>query len=372
MATPTPHAVGALLTGIADAPDAHALFAETSARLRRLAPFDAAVWVATDPINGLTAAPVRVENLHESGCGTYWESELFAEHVNLFRDLARATIPVAGLREVTGDRPTLSRLYRNFMCPRGFEDELRAVLRIDGQPWGQLSLFRERGRKPFSARDIALVHTLSAPMARRLRTYAQPAPHSSPNLAIAPGMLLFDAAGGLISVNDEARDLLAQMPPGPSTPTSLGIELPLPVWILSTAGRARLTGESTRIRIRTTTGRWLLCHASCLRDADGNAGMTALVIEPAKPSDVASLVVAAYELTRRELEVTELIARGLSTGEIAARLFLSAHTVRDHVKSVFDKVGVTSRGELVAKLFTDHFEPLIARATLRVLDIEAS
>ena len=35
----------------------------------------------------------------------------------------------------------------------------------------------------------------------------------------------------------------------------------------------------------------------------------------------------------------------------------SAHTVRDHVKAIFAKVGVSSRGELVARLFADHYEP---------------
>ncbi|GAB4584682.1 LuxR C-terminal-related transcriptional regulator [Nocardia sp. IFM 10818] len=368
MTTSTRHAVTALLADIAAAPDAQALFERTSARLRRIAPFDAAVWVATDPVNGLTTAPVRVENLHEGGCGTYWESEFFAENVNLFRDLARAPVPVAGLRAVTGDRPARSSLYRNFMRPRGFDDELRAVFRADGLPWGQLSLFRERGRAEFAAADIALVETLSAPIAQRLRSFAQPAdpqPHPEDATA-APGLLLFDADGGLVSVNDEARELLARMPSGPSTTTPLGIDLPLPVWILSTAGRARLTGVSARIRIRTTDGRWLVCHASCLRDAHGNAGMTAMVIEPATPSEIAELVLAAYELTRRELDVVEQIARGLPTAEIAERLHLSPHTVRDHVKAIFDKVGVTSRGELVAKLFAEFQLPAAERRTVRV------
>jgi hypothetical protein len=40
--------------------------------------------------------------------------------------------------------------------------------------------------------------------------------------------------------------------------------------------------------------------------------------------------------------------------EIAARLFLSQHTVRDHIRTVFDKVGVSSRAELVANLFAEH------------------
>ncbi|MBL1078762.1 helix-turn-helix transcriptional regulator [Nocardia sp. 2] len=367
--TPSRHAVAALLDDIDAAPDAHALFATTSERLRRIAPFDAAVWVATDPVNGLTTAPVRVENLHEGGCGTYWESELLAEHVNLFRDLARARVPVAGLRAVTGGAPAVSALYRNFMRPRGFDDELRAVFRSDGQPWGQLSLFRSVGRPAFDAAETALLHTLSAPLAQRLRSFAQPGGpvcEQSPVDAVdGPGMLLFGPDGALVSINAEARELLAQMPPGPSTATPLGIDLPLPVWILSTAGRARLTGGSTRIRIRATSGRWLVCHASCLRDAQGQPGSTAMVIEPATPSEIAALVVAAYELTRREMEVVELIARGLPTADIAARLVVSPHTVRDHVKSVFDKVGVTSRGELVARLFTEFQEPLMPRGTVR-------
>ena len=33
----------------------------------------------------------------------------------------------------------------------------------------------------------------------------------------------------------------------------------------------------------------------------------------------------------------------------------SSHTVRDYIKAVFDQVGVSSRGELVAKLFADHY-----------------
>ena len=43
---------------------------------------------------------------------------------------------------------------------------------------------------------------------------------------------------------------------------------------------------------------------------------------------------------------------------MAAWLHLSAHTVRDYVKAIFAKVGVSSRGELVAKLFAEHYAPL--------------
>ncbi|WP_280232429.1 hypothetical protein [Nocardia cyriacigeorgica] len=113
------------------------------------------------------------------------------------------------------------------MRPRGFTDELRAVLRVDGQPWGRLSLFRERGRASFDGGDIAFLHSLSTPMARRLRGCAQPVELPGTDLADSPGMLIFDADGALLSINDETRYLLAEMPPGPVMTTS-GIDLPLP------------------------------------------------------------------------------------------------------------------------------------------------
>ena len=47
----------------------------------------------------------------------------------------------------------------------------------------------------------------------------------------------------------------------------------------------------------------------------------------------------------------ELVARGLPTDAIAARLHLSRWTVQDHLKAIFEKVGVATRGELVARVF---------------------
>jgi DNA-binding NarL/FixJ family response regulator len=56
------------------------------------------------------------------------------------------------------------------------------------------------------------------------------------------------------------------------------------------------------------------------------------------------------------VDVTRALARGLNTTEIAAELHLSRYTVQDHLKAVYEKVGVSSRGELVAKMFADHYE----------------
>lgn len=55
------------------------------------------------------------------------------------------------------------------------------------------------------------------------------------------------------------------------------------------------------------------------------------------------------ELTDREREVLDLVARGLTNAEIARRLFLSDKTVRNHVSNVFAKLHVAGRAEAVAR-----------------------
>lgn len=114
---------------------------------------------------------------------------------------------------------------------------------------------------------------------------------------------------------------------------------------------------AARIRIRTRDGQWLVCHASRTDGPDGSPGPTAVVVQPAAGSDMAPIMADAYGLSARELEITQLVARGLSTGDIAAALVISPHTVRDHVKAVFAKTRVSSRGELVARLFAENYWP---------------
>ncbi|NUK59630.1 helix-turn-helix transcriptional regulator [Streptomyces lunaelactis] len=346
----------------------HTMFATLATELRRAVPYDAAVWRATDPETGMITSPILAENIEDHSCAVYWQYELFTEKINLFRDLAQAPVPVASLWESTGGEPSRSSLYRGFLAPRGVHDELRAVLRVDGRPHGYVSLFRAEGGAAFSTGERRFIEGLVKPMARKLRSYAKQRPEPIADGLIGTGLLLFDAGGALISANDDARRYLEEMPEGPTSVTALGIRIPL--WVHGTAMRARAIAEeherdTARIRMRSRTGRWLVCHASCLREADGRLGVSAVIIERAPISEVTPLIVQAYELSERELEVTQWVARGLSTGRISEELHLSPHTVRDHIKAIFEKLGVSSRGELVGKLFTEYHEPLAPGSTGR-------
>ena len=53
-------------------------------------------------------------------------------------------------------------------------------------------------------------------------------------------------------------------------------------------------------------------------------------------------------LSTREVELLRLLVAGATTGDIAEALFISGHTVRNHIKSVLAKLGAHSRAEAVA------------------------
>ena len=85
--------------------------------------------------------------------------------------------------------------------------------------------------------------------------------------------------------------------------------------------------------------------------------LSATTLEPAHPHELAPLIADAYGLTDRERVITQLVAQGLATAVIADRVHISHWTVQDQLKSIFEKVGVCTRGELVARVFFDHYAP---------------
>ena len=80
-------------------------------------------------------------------------------------------------------------------------------------------------------------------------------------------------------------------------------------------------------------------------ERDGNI---AVVAARRGPAETFELLCRAYALTQREREVVAALIAGLDTRALTEQLFISRHTVQDHLKSVFAKVGVHSRRELLA------------------------
>ena len=359
----------------AEATTGHELFERLADDFHDLVPHDGAVWFGVDPVTLLVASPMRIEAQEASSCDAFWHHEFNVADTAQFVDLARSAEPAASLHLSLDGDVIRSARYRGLLRPQGYDDELRAVLRTGDSTWGLLGLMREAGRAPFDQTEVALVSKASPIIAAALRTHVRA---QSPWLGASrpPGLVVFDQASRIVSANDEAVcwlealvgrdcDIKGHLGATPvqrieSLLSSADLERQItPIWALLARARAVAGGvdsRAARLRLRDHRGRWVLLHGSALTSRqDGTADSVAVVIEPAKSSEIAPIIIDAYSLTPRERDVVAALSSGDTTSEIAARLHLSQHTVRDHIKTVFDKVGVSSRAELVAKLFAEHY-----------------
>lgn len=175
-------------------------------------------------------------------------------------------------------------------------------------------------------------------------------------------MLTLDRRGSVLSYTPSAERLLSEVEDLPPAWHQGGA--PVPVRMAAGALKRTLNPASDgdlnlvpRVRLRGRSGRWLTLHASLTEPTPVRPCETVVVIAPSEPEEVARLTVASYGLTPREEDVARLVARGRSTKEISGLLFISEHTVHNHLRSIFEKAKVHSRRELVQRLFLEELLP---------------
>jgi DNA-binding CsgD family transcriptional regulator len=270
---------------------------------------------------------------------------------------------VALLSEATGGNLERSLRYRMALAPRGLRFDLRAVFASGQEHWGGVSIFRERGRRDFSEREVALIGRLAPHLAAGLKAAAlRERATDAPPVGV-PGVLVLDRRGRVVHYTASAERWLRELAEL-GTDWRDGAGLPGVVWLAVGALRHALKPDTERdlarvprLTTRSRSGQWLHLHAAQAEPGSGGFGETIIVIEPVGPRELAWLQTAAYGLTAREREVVELVVRGASTRQIAERLFITEDTVQDHLSHVFDKVGVRGRRALVKQLYLDSVYP---------------
>jgi DNA-binding CsgD family transcriptional regulator len=332
--------------------------------LRRAVPFDGVCVLTVDPATGLPTGELVENGLPDDAMARLTEIELLEADFNKFADLARRRAPAASLSAATGGELDRSVRQRELRAPSGFGDELRAVVGDGSSAWGAITLLREEGRPDFTAREVALVASLSGPLAEGVRRGTLLSAASDGAGETEAGLLLLREDGSIESASPAAEEWLEELLPD-------GDADRLPVVVAAVAARARAAageapaGGIASARVRTAAGRWLLVRGTVL--GEPGASRVAVILEAARSPELAQLVAGAYGLSERERHVTQLVARGLSTEEIAGTLHLAPWTVQDHLKSIFAKTGVSSRGALVARLFFEHYAPRLTRDPLDAL-----
>jgi DNA-binding CsgD family transcriptional regulator len=331
--------------------------------LTRAVPAEGTCLMTLDPATMLPTAEYVENGLPAAEMLRLVEIEVREPDVNKWVALARADQPAASLSAVTAGDLDRSRRQREIRRPEGFGDELRVVLAGSTGVWGALTVFREARRPFFSSAEVQFVSSTAGVIADGLRRGLLLGSARDGDDEV--GLLVLDAEDGVRLSNRAADRWLDGLGAGDRAGARLPLVIP------AVARQARALGDPVTTaalvpataRTRTRSGQWLVVRGSLL--GDGPDAPVAVMLEAARPAEMAPLMAAAYGLTDSERRVTELVAQGLSTRQVARLLNVSAYTVQDHLKSIFAKSGTGSRGDLVARLFFDHYATSLTSGDLQ-------
>ncbi|MGZ6388785.1 MAG: helix-turn-helix transcriptional regulator [Ktedonobacterales bacterium] len=343
--------------------DSHMLRIEVIKRLRTVIPMEVSFFTTADPATLLFTGAV-VDEILERTTSQFLENEFFHDDVNKFTRLARSTPHVESLVQATRGAWEQSPRYQEILAPLALGDELRAALVSSATCWGFMCLHRDRSSPPFTAAEAAFLARLAPHLAEGLRKallLGNTGNTTHPAVADEPGLLLLADDLSVMGITSAAEHWLAELaeadwPRGRAVPSA----------VLAVAARLQALERGAdpapallpKVRVRAASGHWLVLHASRLAGQRPHRPI-AVIVEVARPLEIAPVIVQAYDLSKREGEIVQSVLRGLSTTEMADSFHVAPDTVQQHLKAIFEKVGVRSRRELVGHLFAQQYQPRI-------------
>jgi DNA-binding CsgD family transcriptional regulator len=314
---------------------------ELSRQLHSLVPHDGHMLSGMDPVTGAGCFLTEHDGYTCDHFRRVRLDGLLSRRPNPSGRLARRS-PVAvlgaGVPTPPGSAPLL-----DIMTREGWGGEMRLALVDRGALWGTFVLLRERGRPSFTPADIRSAEQIVAPLAKSLRRYVTRAtPHPVRN-TMPPGVLILDEADTITSVTPTGRDWLRLC--FPNLVLDNDDDLSITLWNFASA--ARHGNGAVLSRIPTAHG-WVALQAQHL--AGARPGEVAITVQSATVGQLLPAVTAWYGITTRERAVIEQVLEGRSSKQISRSLNLSPHTTNDHLKSIYRKIQLSGRSELIATL----------------------
>jgi DNA-binding CsgD family transcriptional regulator len=216
-----------------------------------------------------------------------------------------------------------------------------ALVRGPRRPWTGPEALRFEVLRPMLAQllELAAACEIHAAARRRLESAADAA--STP-------VLLVRAGGAILYANAAATALLSTRA-APHVVTDGGREVPLLGYVQRLAASAP---AGTRRQGRFDDGRVFDASVARFVDEEEDVAVVTLRLLTTLSLEDVRTRLEARGVSGREAEVVGAVLEGLRNAEIARRLFITEWTVKDHLKHVFSKLGVSSRGGLLRALDT--------------------
>ena len=339
------HAVDRITRICAEHDDARSLRLALIDEIRHVAAFDAYAWLLTDPETEVGCAPIA---------DVPWLAELprqirlkYLTSANRWTDLDQ---PVAALAATARREDSL--VWRDFLAGHGVNDVASLVFRDRFGCWAFMELWRIESGERFTDAETTRLTRFAEPITaaiRRCQARAFDVAASGDDWSGAVVLVLSPNLEVRAQTPDTDRFLRALVPTDADRP-------PVPAGAYNVAAQllaveAAIDDHPPTARVHLDAGRWLTFRAARIGDAVAPVDQQdiAVTIESTAPAERLTLYARACGLSPRESELLEHLATGADTRQIAALMFLSEHTVQDHLKSVFAKAGVRNRRTLLTR-----------------------
>lgn len=306
--------------------------------LRAVVGFDAYSWLLTDPETEVGCAP-----LADVPCLPELPRLIRLKYLTAKNRWTRIEAPVALL----GAQRDASLVWRDMLAGYGVDDVASVVFRDRFGCWAFLELWRLGPARPFTDADSAFLTAVAAPVTEALRrcqarTFDDvPAPPERTGPVVLMLSPELEVRAQTPETDRYLRTLVppdAERRPVPSGAYNVAAQL--------LAVEAGVDDHPPWARVHLAGGAWLTLRAARIGDAPADIAVT---IETASPAERTEVFARALGLSAREAELLGHLVAGADTHHIAERMFLSEHTVQDHLKSIFAKSGTRNRRTLIAR-----------------------
>jgi DNA-binding NarL/FixJ family response regulator len=326
--------------------DSRTLRLQLLGEIRRVVPFDSYAWLLTDPDTSVGSSP-----LADVPCLPELPRLIRLKYLTTVNRWTALRTPVALLGEATAGSLADSRVWRELLVHYDVADVASAVFRDSFGCWGFLDLWRGAARGQFSTADQAYLAEIAEPVTaalRRSQARTFGGTTTSRGQSRGPVVVLLSSELEVFAQTPETQEYLRVLVP-PDDDRS-----PVPAGVYNVAAQllaieAGVDANPPSARVHLSGGRWLTLRAARITagppSADGNIAVT---IEDSSHSERAELFARAHCLSSRESELFAYLVTGSDTRDVARLMNLSAHTVQDHLKSIFAKASVHNRRTLLS------------------------
>jgi len=329
--------------------DARTLRLEALAVLRRVIGFDAYVWLVTDPETSVGSAP-----LADVPCLPELPRLIRLKYLTTVNRWTSMITPVASLHQATGGDLARSLMWRDLLCRYQVGDIATSVYRDRFGCWAFLDLWRMQEDSPFATAELEFLHGIAGPLTAALR-HSQAAAFAVAPTDVQPSI------GPVVLLLSPALEVRAQTPQTQRylrllVPPDTAAQAPVPAGAYNVgaqllARQAGVDGNPPVARVHLGSGHWLTLRADRLDSAQPVPERDiAVSIETTPSGGRLSLFTRACGLSSRESELLGHVAAGAATRDIAQLMFVSEHTVQDHLKSIFAKTDTRTRRALLARV----------------------